>query len=51
MEAAISSTLLWTNPMTAAAKIIFNTNDFWYDQWHHLAGTRSAMGIINEAAI
>jgi hypothetical protein len=33
------------------AKIMFNTNDFWYGQWYHFAATHEVIEIIYEAAI
>jgi hypothetical protein len=33
------------------AKIMFNTNDFWYTNWYHFAGTHEVVEIVYEAAI
>ena len=33
------------------AKVMFNTNDFWYGQWHHFASTHSVVEIVYEATI
>jgi arachidonate 15-lipoxygenase (second type) / 8-lipoxygenase (S-type) len=33
------------------AKVMFTTNDLWYGQLYHFAGTHSIVEIVNEAAI